>query len=220
MVTAQQVSESDTATLNIALHLRSNGHGMVLAPENSKNDLEAARQGDVEAFAKVFESVRPMIHRVAYRMVGANDCDDVVMDTYLKAWRGLARFRGGSSISTWLCRITRNCALDALRSRSRQQERYVSSESPDMTPVVENLPDRHEPSPAASAAARDLGRQLNGALAKLSEEHRRAVLLREVDGLSYRELAAAEGVQVGTIMSRLFYARRRLRKILEASDEW
>lgn len=193
---------------------------MVLAPDKSNEYLEAARQGDVEAFAKVFEAVRPMIHSVAYRMVGPNDCDDVVMDTYLKAWRGLAKFRGGSSISTWLCRITRNCALDSLRARSRRMERHVSAESPDMTPVVENLPDGSGPSPDVSAAASDLGRQLNSALAQLSEEHRRAVMLRDVDGLSYRELAAAEGVQVGTIMSRLFYARRRLRKILEASDEW
>lgn len=201
------------------LRLRNNGHGMVLASDKSKEHLEAARLGDSEAFAQVFEAVRPMIHRVAYRMVGPNDCEDVVMEAYLKAWRGLASFRGGSSISTWLCRITRNCALDALRSRSRRQERYMSAESADMTPVVENFPDQHEPSPDASAAARDLGKQLNSALAELSEEHRRAVLLREVDGLSYRELAAAEGVQIGTIMSRLFYAKRRLRNVLEASDD-
>jgi len=193
---------------------------MVLASEKDSEYLEAARQGDVEAFAQVFEAVRPMVHSVAYRMVGPNDCDDVVMDTYLKAWRGLAKFRGGSSISTWLCRITRNCALDALRARSRRMERYVSAEAPDMTPVVENLPDDSGPSPDASAATSDLGRQLNNALAQLNEEHRQAVLLREVDGLSYRELAATQGVQVGTIMSRLFYARRRLRKILEESDEW
>jgi len=193
---------------------------MALAPDKNPDLLEAARLGDVEAFAQIFESARPMIHRVAYRMVGPNDCDDVVMDSYLKAWRGMAGFRGGSSTSTWLCRITRNCALDALRARSRRQDKHVSTESSDMTTVVESLPDGHAQAPDASAASRDLGRQLSRALEDLSEDHRRALLLREVDGLSYRELAAAEGVQVGTIMSRLFYARRRLRKILEASDEW
>jgi len=81
--------------------------------------LERARKGDVEAFAEVFEALRPLVFSVANRLVGPNDAEDVVMETYLKAWQGLPRFRGKSSLKTWLYRISRNCSLDFIRSRQR-----------------------------------------------------------------------------------------------------
>jgi len=179
-----------------------------------------ARTGDAEAFAQVFESFRPMIHRVAYRVAGPNDCDDVVMETYLKAWRSLPKFKSRSTISTWLCRIAQNCALDFRRRQSRRDARQASSDDPDAAPLMERIPDPRGRSPEAEAAVHDLGALLQTALAQLSEEHRAAILLREVDGLSYREVAAAAGVSIGTVMSRLFYARRKLRTILEASEQW
>ena len=86
--------------------------------------------------------------------------------------------------------------------------------------MVETIPDSSAASPRREAELRDLGVVLDEAMAVLSEEHRTVLLLREVDGLSYRELAAATGVSIGTVMSRLFHARRKLRRVLEASGKW
>lgn len=177
--------------------------------------LADARAGDVEAFAQLFEACRPMIHRIACRLVGPDDGDDVVMETYLKAWRGLARFRGGSAVSTWLCRIARNCALDHWRRRARREGRTLSADDPQAPAAVSAVPDRRDRGPGQQVEARDLEAAIDRALAQLSSAQRTAFLLHEVDGLKYREVAAATGVSTGTVMSRLFHARRRLRRLLE-----
>lgn len=178
--------------------------------------LDRARHGDVDAFAAVFEQFRPLLHRIACRLVGIDDGEDVVMDTYLKAWKAIPRFRGDAALRTWLCTATRNCALDHLRRRRREDERLVRDEAgdDDDRPLLDRVAD-----PRAEGADRrvqrlELGTQLAEALAQLSAEHRTALLLREVDGLSYKEVAAATGVGIGTVMSRLFYAKHRLRKLL------
>ncbi|OGV72079.1 MAG: hypothetical protein A3K19_08310 [Lentisphaerae bacterium RIFOXYB12_FULL_65_16] len=193
---------------------------MPYSPADVSRLLDEARAGSVDAFAELFEQYRPMVSRAAYRLVGPNDCDDVAMETYLKAWRALPGFRRQSSISTWLCQIARNCALDFYRQRSRRDARHVSQDDPDGAPLIQRVADPHAQAPDRAAEVHDLGAAINEAVAQLSEEHRTALLLREVDGLSYRDVAAATGVTVGTVMSRLFYARRKLRTMLEASGPW
>jgi len=172
----------------------------------------------VDAFAALFEAFRPMLHAVAYRLVGANSSDDVVMDTYLKAWRGLASFGGRSTLSTWLCRIAKNCALDTYRKESRHAGKYVSTEGEDNHPIVDRIPDPTGRSPAREAENHDLGEVIRKAMTKLTDTHSTVLLLREVDGLSYNEIAAATGASLGTVMSRLFHAKRKMRKILGRMD--
>jgi RNA polymerase sigma-70 factor (ECF subfamily) len=183
--------------------------------QHDKQLIERARNGDTEAFAEIFEQYRPLLHSLAYRLVGANDCEDVVMDTYLKMYHGLAGFRGTASLKTWLCRILHNCATDYLRQSQRRESRYVS-ELPEMEvpSLVEALPDSRETAPDRMAADRDLGRLLRQAMAQLNEEQRTALLMREADGLSYREIAVATGAAVGTVMSRLFHAKRKMQRTL------
>lgn len=176
--------------------------------------LRRARQGDVDAFAAVFESYRTLAYRVAYRLVGPDDAQDVVMDTYLKAWQALPDFEGRASLKTWLCRIARNCALDRLRRRQREDRRQISAYDPEMAPLVERVPDRPGQGPDDRAVASETGALIEKALAQLSPEHRAVLLLREVDGLSYGEIAAAVGIHIGTVMSRLFYARHRMQRLL------
>lgn len=183
-----------------------------------KNLLNRARQGDVDAFATVFEDYRPLLYRIAYRMVGPNDCDDVVMDTYLKVWRAIPEFRGAASLRTWLCKVLRNCALDYLRRRGREQARLVDETAGDERPVLDRLPDSSSPGPARQAAAHDLGQVLESAMQQLSSDHRLTLVLREVDGFSYKEIAAATGVSIGTVMSRLFYAKKRMKSILQTME--
>ncbi|MBN2451117.1 MAG: sigma-70 family RNA polymerase sigma factor [Lentisphaeria bacterium] len=178
--------------------------------------LEQARNGDRTAFAAVFEQYRPLLCRIAYRLVGADDFEDVVMDTYLKVWKAIPRFQGRSAVRTWLCRVTHNCALDHLRRRRRQAARTLhdaGSETEEGS-LWDRIADDGQAAPDRQAGLRDLGELLRRALDELTPEHRQCLLLREVDGLSYRDTAAAAGISIGTVMSRLFYAKRRLRQIL------
>ena len=177
--------------------------------------LRKAREGDVEAFASVFEQFRPLLYKIAYRMVGPNECDDVVMDTYLKVWRAIPEFRGAASLRTWMCRVLKNCALDYLRRRGREQARRADDDPRDDEPLLERIPDSSRPAPDQEAEAHDVGQALESALDQLSDQHRLALLLREVDGLSYKEVAAATGVGIGTVMSRIFYAKRHMKRILQ-----
>lgn len=173
--------------------------------------LARAQAGDMEAFADVFEAYRPVVFRVALRLVGEADAEDVVMETFLKAWKALPRFRGNSGLQTWLFRICNNCAYDVLRARGRRGRHEVcpradaNGETPEPVDVT-------AATPAEQAADRDLAAAVRAGLAALPPDHARVLLLRYADGLSYRETAAAVGVSVGTVMSRLFYARKKLQQ--------
>ena len=178
--------------------------------------LNRAREGDMEAFAELFEPLRGTIHAVALRVAGTDDAEDVVMDTFLKAWQGLPGYDGRASLTTWLCRIARNRALD-LRRRAAVRR----AESLDAAPAPEHdarLVDVRAPTPAELADRAELSTDIEAAMARLPEAHRQVLLLRHVDGLRYAEIAAALGLSIGTVMSRLFYGRARLRRLLGAWD--
>ena len=176
--------------------------------------LERAKRGDVDAFAEVFESLRPIVFSIACRLVGTNEAEDVVMDTYLKAWKALPRFRQGSSLKTWLYRICHNCAMDYLRARKRRAEARPADDADPDGIGIERIADGTQRSPADTLSDRELGQRLDRALARLSPEHRTSLELRFTDELSYAEIAAATGVSIGTVMSRLFNAKRKLKNIL------
>jgi len=187
--------------------------------QEQKRLLAAALNGGIEEFAELFESFRPMLSAVAGRLVGPHAGDDVVMDTYLKAWRSLKGFRGRSSVSTWLCQIARNCALDYRRKEARRSGRHVPSEDDEGRRVVESVPDESLRTPQETIENRELGAMIQEAMEQLSDIHRTVIILREVDELSYSEIAAATGASIGTVMSRLFHARRQLRKSLERIEQ-
>lgn len=180
--------------------------------------LQRARQGDVEAFAELFEAARPVVYAVACRLVGPTDAEDVVMDTYLKAWKALPAFSGRSILRTWLCRIAHHGAVDRLRARRREVDPSLPAgeDGLDRT-LLDTLPDPRQRPPWELADAADTGARIQQALESLSEEHRTTLMLRFSDGLSYAEIAAATGVSIGTVMSRLFNGRRRLMKRLKAT---
>ena len=180
--------------------------------------LERARHGDASAFAEVFEGMRPMVFAIAYRLVGPNDAEDVVMDSYLKAWTALPRFQGRASLTTWLYRIAHNCALDALRRRQVRQPEVELGSGSDGEEVLELLPDTHQRSPGDTVAGAEIEGLVGKALESLPPEHRATLLLRFSDGLSYAEIAAATGVSIGTVMSRIFNGRRKLIRKLKTME--
>lgn len=180
---------------------------------DSDSPIERAIQGDVSAFASVFETLRPTVFAVACRLVGPLDAEDVVMETYLKAWQALPRFQKRASVKTWLYRIAHNCSLDMLRARARRKEEPLPVRPGETGELA--VPDEMQPGPDIQAEHSELAGRLDAAIAVLSAEHRTVLLLRHADGLSYSEIAAATGVSMGTVMSRLFNARRKLKKMLE-----
>jgi RNA polymerase sigma-70 factor (ECF subfamily) len=179
------------------------------SPQPSDDDLLArSSRGDREALEQLFLRYRLAAYRVAHRLLG-NEADalDAVQDGFIKALTHLSGFQGRSSFKTWLLRVVSNSALDLGRQRGRREG--VSLDSPAGAEAHDRLFTVAEASSGLERA--DLGRLLDEALQSLSPIQRQVFVLYAQAGLSYREIAEAMGSSLGTVMSRLFYARQKLR---------
>jgi len=181
--------------------------------------IRTAMDGDEEAFRGLMERYKGRAYGVALGIVGDPDeAQDVLQDAFVKAWYRLRDFRFGSNFYTWFYRLLVNQAIDRWRKRSRAatvplDENWLSEEvSPPDTAVYPKTPEE-------LARNRELVEGLNRAIGALPEYHRTVILLREVDGLSYEEIAQVLDCSVGTVMSRLHYARAKLREALREYRE-
>jgi RNA polymerase sigma-70 factor (ECF subfamily) len=167
-------------------------------------------QGDVNAFEKLVTEYERAVYAIAQRMTGnAEDAADMTQETFIKAYNSLSSFRGDSKFSVWLYRIANNVCLDFLRSRSRKPTVSLSTEDDDGEETQLDIADESQ-SPELlleSALTRDAVRR---GLDSLPPDYRQILLLREIQGLSYEEIAAALGIESGTVKSRIFRARKRL----------
>lgn len=165
--------------------------------------------GDVGALDELFRRYRGVAYKVAYRLLGHEaDALDAVQDGFVNALRHLERFRGHSSFKTWLLRVVSNAALDLGRQR-RRRDTWTGSPPADDPGPVDSVPP-----PDGNLDRADLRRLLDQALEILPEAQRRTFVLHADGGLTYREVADALGISIGTVMSRVFYARQKLRAIL------
>jgi RNA polymerase sigma-70 factor, ECF subfamily len=180
--------------------------GNVKAPEQSE-ELKLIRRsqaGDTEAFDELVTRYRAKIFTMLYSMVRhENDAWDLAQEGFLQAWRSIDKFEGRSSFYTWLHSLTVNLAKDSLRRKGRQ----VEVELDDAIPCS-------LPSPRAHYRRTEIRQHINAALAQLSPEHRAVIILKEIEDLSYQEIAEILHLSIGTVMSRLFYARKKLQAIL------
>lgn len=178
---------------------------------DEKHILTRARRGDTAAFEELVRLYEKRVYAVALRSSGnPEDAADIVQEVFLRAWRSIESFRGDSGFSTWLFRITMNLCVDHARHKHAQ---------PQTQPIVtDDETERPLPDPALTPEEhldnRELGRELAAALEEISEEHRRIVLLRDVSGMSYTEIAEVLEISEGTVKSRLSRARIALRKVL------
>jgi RNA polymerase sigma-70 factor (ECF subfamily) len=176
--------------------------------------VERHRHGDAEAFAEVYRTYEETVYNLALRMAGDPfDAADLTQEVFLRVFRHLAKFRGGSSLKTWVFRV----ALNHCRSRLGRRPAARSLDDAE-EPAARELADPGR-SPEDLALARDAGRRVEAALARLPLVFREAVVLRDLEGLSYEEMAAVLGVRVGTVRSRLARGRERLRHELEETLE-
>ncbi len=170
----------------------------------------AAAKGDIDAFETLLGLYQNKVYGLALRMCGSEeDAWDVAQEAFLAAWRALPGFRGESGFSTWLYRLTANAAIDCLR-REKKRRGELSIEGGEL-PL--SLPDVG-PSPQEAAEGGELRAAVNAALARLTDQHRTVLILRELQELSYEEIAGALGLDLGTVKSRISRARKALRKIL------
>ncbi|MCC6419428.1 MAG: sigma-70 family RNA polymerase sigma factor [Gemmataceae bacterium] len=165
--------------------------------------------GDRTGLEELFQRYRSLAYRIAHRLLG-NEADalDAVQEGFAKALTHLTTFQGRSTFKTWLLRVVSNAALDLGRQRGRREA--VSLDACD-GPDRERLAPQSGDDPAAGLERDDLRRQLDRALAALPEAQRRTFVLHAEAELSYREVAAVLGISIGTVMSRLYYARQKLR---------
>jgi RNA polymerase sigma-70 factor, ECF subfamily len=183
-----------------------------LSPEGDDLLIARAARGDRPALDELFRRYRDTAHRVAYRLLGhPDDALDAVQDGFIKALTHLDGFEHRCTFKTWLLRVVSNAALDLGRQRRRRDElNAVVTERVALDGGT--TPDHTDPIREAEEA--DLRRALAAALQQIPESQRRTFVLHVDGGLSYREVADALGISIGTVMSRLFYARQKLKGLL------
>jgi RNA polymerase sigma-70 factor (ECF subfamily) len=176
--------------------------------------LERARGGDRDAFRVLVERHATAIFRLAYRMTGnETDAEDMVQETFLRAWREIPRFDGRAAFGTWLHRICANRTVDFLRSRNRWQTVGPDSQDEEYDPF-RNLASEL-PSPERVARSSEASAMLAPAMAALSEIERAAFVMRHYEGLGIDEISRSLGVQPGAARHSIFRAVRKLRRALE-----
>ena len=179
---------------------------------------EQARKGDQRAFGALVERHSRSVFRLAFRMTqNEQDAEDLVQETFLKAYKQLHRFDGRSAFGTWLYRIAANCSLDLIRARKNRRERQttLTNETTDWLDRVA-APD---PSPERLARSGQVASLLKPALAQLTELERTAFVLRHYEGRGIEEIAGVLGVQTNAAKHSIFRAVQKLRRALEPVAE-
>lgn len=176
--------------------------------------VEAARAGDNRAYGQLVEAYQRRVYALAFGMLRhKDDAWDVAQEAFVKAYKNLDKFEGHSAFYTWLYRITYNVAMDHLRYHKRRET--VDMDQHEMEQHIEDDKGHDFTNPLESLDRKELRAVLARAMDELSEKHRAIIVLREIEGLSYEEMADVLKISKGTVMSRLFHARKNLQKLLE-----
>ena len=174
-----------------------------------------ARRGDESAFEALVTENEKRIYNLCRRLTGnQEDAAELTQEAFLNAWRGLGRFQGESSFSTWLYRLATNACIDFLRKEKRRQSlsMTVSLDDEEDARQVELPDERYAPEGALERA--EARRAVAERLERLTLEHRQVLVMREIHGLSYAEIGQVLGLEEGTVKSRIARARGALRKVL------
>jgi len=182
--------------------------------------LDKARKGDAEAFGILIKDQEQRAFNLAYRFLkNAEDAEDVAQEAFLRAFKSIKKFKGQSSFSTWLYRIVHNMCIDFLRSK--QNKVTDSIDKPiryDGEELAWQIPDDTN-SPAEISENAEMKGLVRQALAELPEEQRMAVILRDLQGFSYQEIADISGVGMGTVKSRINRGRLALKELVLGKGE-
>jgi len=174
-----------------------------------------ARRGDLNAYDELVKRYQERIYATIYHMTSNHeDANDLAQESFIKAFQALNSFKGGSTFYTWLYRIAVNKTINFLKQRKKRQHMslndidFNAEHDPDLVALISDK------TPFRNAGLSELQKFLNEALLKLSEPHRMVVVLHDVQGQSHEEIAEIMGCNIGTVRSRLFYARQQLQGYL------
>lgn len=190
-------------------------------PLTDKILVERAQRGDTIAFSELVNRHYRRALRIALGLVkNVADAEDVVQEAFTRVHRRLGDFEGSSAFYTWLYRIVTNLAIDSLRKRRRERRVDVEEEAAQQAFSQGNAlwPGIDRSNPQTNSERSELGQQLQKAVHELPEIHQAVLLLRELEGLSYEEIATMLRIKKGTVMSRLFHARKTMQEALEDFD--
>jgi RNA polymerase sigma-70 factor (ECF subfamily) len=175
-----------------------------------------AQTGNESAFGELMQMYHQRVFSLTYSYVNnSEDAKELSQQAWIKAWNKLGTFKGESEFFTWMYRLASFVCLDYLRKRKRQREEAFpeSGREPAADPSYERSFSSN-PRPDRQAAHAEIRRRFEEAMKTLTPEHRAALVLREVEGLSYEEIAKVMKCRKGTVMSRIFYARRKLQELM------
>jgi RNA polymerase sigma-70 factor (ECF subfamily) len=190
---------------------------MTVKDHSSPDDqtlVRAAQRGDMVAFEELVARHRDKIYARAYSMMrNEEEAIDLSQEAWVKGWQRLKQFQGESSFGTWLTRIVINLCLDQLRKHKRQRTESIEAMTEESGGVERQMP-VITTNPTAGLERGELRQRIDRALGQLSHEHRTALVLHEFEEMEYTEIARTMGCSIGTVMSRLFYARRKMAVLL------
>jgi RNA polymerase sigma factor (sigma-70 family) len=185
------------------------------APTAEMDLVRRAQRGDLAAYDELIQRYQQRIYATVYHMTSNHeDANDLAQDSFIKAFQAIKSFKGGSSFYTWLYRIAVNKTINFLKQRKNRVHMSLN----DLDFNTENNPDLvaliSDKTPRRDAGLKELSEKLNTALLKLSEPHRLVMVLHDVQGLSHEEVAEVTNSNIGTVRSRLFYARQQMQSLL------
>ena len=176
--------------------------------------VKAAQSGDMAAFEELVARHRDKIYARAFSMLrNEDDAIDLSQEAWVKGWQRLHQFQGDASFATWMTRIVINLCLDQLRKNKRIKNESIDEMNEETGGVERQMP-VITPNPTEGLERSELRQRIDKALAQLSYEHRTVLILHEFEELEYKLIAKKMGCSIGTVMSRLFYARRKLAALL------
>jgi RNA polymerase sigma-70 factor (ECF subfamily) len=182
-------------------------------PHTDADAVALARGGDSEAFRALVERHSRAVYRLAHRMTGSpHDAEDVVQETFLKAYRQLGRFESRANFGTWLHRIAVNCSIDLIRGRRHQEAGHDASDLETLDTVDES---RVDPSPERLMLSTEVKEQVTRAMDGLTPMERAAFVLRHFEGQSIEEISGALGLKTNAAKHSIFRAVRKMRLALE-----
>jgi len=175
------------------------------------------QKGDPLAFEQLVIKYRSKVFSMIYGMVqNEQDAWDLAQEGFIKAWRSIHRFKGQASFYTWLYRIVTNVAIDSLRrkgfKKTAEFDDHIAAN--EVAPGSKTMP-TPDPMPHQGLEREEIRQRIEQAISKLSPEHRAVIVMKEIEELQYNEIAEALGCSIGTVMSRLFYARKKLQTLLK-----
>ncbi len=178
----------------------------------------AAQDGDMADFEELVMRHRDQLYARAFSILRNEDeAIDLTQEAWIKIWRRLGQFHGGAGFATWATRVVINLCLDHLRKKRRRAEESIEQISEEAGGVERLLPAETR-NPTERLEQAELRERIDTGLHQLSAEHRAVLVLHAFEGLEYKEIARRVGCSLGTVMSRLFYARRRLAAVLNEQD--